>query len=71
MKGLWVAELVKGKIYHCLICGRPMLVVIHKRDPSTTGGYVAVGRYFNRVTGNYQVTDINDGQLTEITQKNE
>jgi hypothetical protein len=59
------SELKLGSIYKCQFSGFKMIISRIEKDKTQEGKetLVVFGRYFNNVTGKFEETYINDGQL--------
>jgi len=59
------SELELAKIYQCQFSGFKMIISRIEKDKTQDGkeALIVFGRYFNNVTGKFEETYINDGQL--------
>lgn len=74
-KLLKVSELQEGKYYEDVLSGGTVLIIsvwetdaypTAKNSDATEKVHGAVGRYYNRISGLFEDTDVSDNQLREF-----
>lgn len=71
MEGYLRKDLVPGVIYRCQISGVGVLITSQRMEKTTSGTdtYVVYGKYYNSITGLWEISLIHDGQLMEIRKR--